>query len=323
MPLNSLRAFEATGHHLSFTRAADSLSVTQSAVSRHVINLEDLLGIRLFERKHHQLELTEQGRALLPVVTQAFDSLEKKMSDIVVGDGLGALRLAMPPTFAERIGIGLISEFETAYEDTNLSLNSLRDAVDLKKENLDLALVYTAPKVSEYVMDLLWLEKITPLCKPDVWAAFKGDSFEDFLLQNNLLHIKVDGLPYLTWSNWLRDKGYNRTDPQSGQIFDTASLATQYALKQGGIVITDPHLFQRELESGELVAPLEDRHPSGYGYYLLSRPEDLESSSVQNFRRWIISESDTISSMRNSLEEMAYQAETVATLRERVTKSSL
>ena len=77
LPLNALRAFEAAGQHLSFTAAANSLTVAQSAVSRHVIVLENFLGVSLFERRPQQLVLTEAGRHILPVVSKSFDRIDQ------------------------------------------------------------------------------------------------------------------------------------------------------------------------------------------------------------------------------------------------------
>ena len=87
LPLNALRAFEAAGQHLSFTAAANSLTVAQSAVSRHVIVLENFLGVALFERRPQQLVLTEAGRHILPVVSKSFDRIDQALGEVIKEKG--------------------------------------------------------------------------------------------------------------------------------------------------------------------------------------------------------------------------------------------
>src|SRR3954447_12116696 len=105
LPLNALRAFEAVGRHGSFTAAAQSLLVSQSAVSRHVIGLEDFLGTSLFERKPQQATLTEAGRRLLPVVEKAFERIDGALEEILRerGETRRSLRVLLPSTFAQRL----------------------------------------------------------------------------------------------------------------------------------------------------------------------------------------------------------------------------
>ena len=113
LPLNALRAFEAVGRHLSFTAAANSLLVSQSAVSRHVIHLERLLGVQLLERRPHRLILTDAGRALLPAVTKSYDRLENLLNEIVSerAHGRRVLRLPMPSSFAHHLAVPILRDF--------------------------------------------------------------------------------------------------------------------------------------------------------------------------------------------------------------------
>src|ERR1700678_558317 len=110
LPLNALRAFEAAGQHLSFTAAANSLTVAQSAVSRHVIVLENFLGVALFERRPQQLVLTEAGRHILPVVSKSFDRIDQALGEVIKEKGRPkrVLKVALPTSFAygEPIGEG-------------------------------------------------------------------------------------------------------------------------------------------------------------------------------------------------------------------------
>ena len=290
LPLNSLRAFEATGAHLSFTKAAESLGVTQSAISRHVINLEDILGEKLFERRPQGLELTDQGKALLPAVTQAFDGLERALNDLVVEQEVMQLKVAFPPTFAQYGAVPLLTRFQEENADIIIHLQTPRTPGDLRRENLDLAVVYTAPLVTEYVMDLMWQENITPLCHPDLVEGADLSDPQAFLEQQELVNIRVASDMYLTWENWLR---WNEMpiNSHSGSVFDTAHLAASYAMNGRGVFLSDPVLFERQIKEGRLVAPLPQlTRKSGYGYYLQCRPEDMNHPAIQRLRDWLIEE---------------------------------
>ena len=113
LPLNALRAFEAAGQHLSFTAAANSLTVAQSAVSRHVIVLENFLGVTLFERRPQQLVLTEAGRHILPVVSKSFDRIDQAIGEVIKEKGRPkrVLRVALPTSFAHRLAIPILRDF--------------------------------------------------------------------------------------------------------------------------------------------------------------------------------------------------------------------
>src|SRR6202171_6268149 len=107
LPLNALRAFEGVAKHGSFTAAANALLISQSALSRHVIALERLTGVQLFERRPHALTLTKAGQHLLPAVVKSFDRLEYALDDIR-NDGttpLRTLRVRMPPRFSWHLAV--------------------------------------------------------------------------------------------------------------------------------------------------------------------------------------------------------------------------
>lgn len=290
LPLNSLRAFEATGIHLSFTRAAESLSVTQSAISRHVLLLEDLLGVKLLERRHHQLDLTPEGKALLPVVTQAFDRIGRQIEDILKQDEMHTLRIALPPSFAMRLAMPILRDFQAACPDIALELESPHNLQDIDHTTYDLAVIFSRPQVTDSIMDLLWMERLTPICHPCLFRPEHADDPDAFVRNNMLLHVKVEDDRHHAWRAWLKAAGLDLGAVIGGLVFDTAQLAVQYALGGHGVVVTDPRLFEDDIRAGRLVTPFHPRISveSGYGYFLTLRPDDLQSPAVELFRSWLI-----------------------------------
>ena len=195
LPLNALRAFEAAGQHLSFTAAANHLTVAQSAVSRHVIVLEKFLGASLFERRPQQLALTEAGKHLLPAVTKSFDRIDKALSDIVKERGVPkrVLKIGLSATFAHQLAVPLLKDFRAEQPDISLEILS-KFATGNADNEADIAVIYSEPRVSDAIFDLLWMVRLTILCSPRLIGAGKPE-IGALIAANDLLHVKLDARP--------------------------------------------------------------------------------------------------------------------------------
>ena len=285
LPLNALRAFEASGRHLSFTAAANQLTVAQSAVSRHVIVLEKFLGVTLFERRPQQLALTPAGAHLLPVVTKSFDRIDQALSEIVKERGTRKplLKVELPPTFVHQLAVPILRDFRAEQPGLTLEIASN----PLPEGEADIAVVYSMPKVTDAIFDLLWTINVTVLCSPEVAARAKD--LATLIAENDLLHVKVDGQPrHYLWEVLKHNIGHSELDTSRGLVFDTAQLAVQYALSGEGLALVDPLLFRDDIASGRLVRPFDVSLPDGYGYYLTMQREDLDNAAVGLFRSWLI-----------------------------------
>src|SRR6202789_494692 len=156
LPRNALRALESVAKHLSFTAAAHALLTSPSAVSRYRIALRQLIGTQLFERKPHALVLTKAGQHLLPAVMKSFDRLEYALEDIRK-DGaatLRTLRVQMPPSFAVHLAVPILRDFRRAAPDVEIDLVSYY-GVGPPPSDVDVAVVYSKPTVTDLVTDLL------------------------------------------------------------------------------------------------------------------------------------------------------------------------
>ena len=289
LPLNALRAFEAVASHKSFTLGAQALSVGQSAVSRHVASLESLIGQRLFIRKSYGLELTRAGQTLLPAIKRSFDRLEQVLDEIDGVDLSGGrtLRVHFPPSLLQQLALPLIAEFRAQNQRVAIEVNS-SNAPGVPLQNCDIAIVYDRPSVSEAIRDLLWQVQVTPVCSAATAARFAGRPAQDFLTDLDLLHVRVDGRQSTQlWSAFATRAGL--TLPMvSGLTFDTLSLAVQYAMADGGVVLADVDMFAAEIADGRLCAPFDITLDDGYGYYLTLAAEDLDDPVIAAFRSWII-----------------------------------
>ena len=289
LPLNALRAFEQVGRHLSFTAAASALSVSQSAVSRHVIALEGLLGVQLFERKPGAFALTDAGAALLPVVRKSFDRIEQSLNDIVHEGGgrVRTLRVQLPPTFAHLLAVPLLRDFRRVCPDVILDIESAHN-IGLPARDTDAAVIYAKPQVSDRVSNLLWMERLTPMCHPEVAARARGRDLGAFLAETELLHGKLENEPRnRMWHMVVRQAGL-AMDTERGLVFDTTALAAQYALSGEGVALLDTRMFAAYIEAGRLVAPYDIVLEAGYGYYLTIHPEDLSDPAIARYRSWMV-----------------------------------
>jgi len=290
LPLNALRAFEGVAKHGSFTAAANALLISQSALSRHVIALERLVGVQLFERKPHALSLTKAGQHLLPAVVKSFDRLEYALDDIR-NDGAPAqrtLRVQMPPSFAVQLAVPILRDFRSASTEVDIDLISPY-GVGPPVGDVDVAVVYSKPTVTDLVTDLLWPVRETLLCHPSIAAKHAGESLTAFVEANEIVHIRIENLPrHHSWSQFVRQNGIAGVNCERGLVFDTAVLAVQYALSGQGIALSDPNLFADEIQAGRLVRPYDAVLDDGYGYYLITQPEALGDTAIALFRSWLI-----------------------------------
>lgn len=290
LPLNALRAFEGVATYGSFTAAAHALLISQSALSRHVASLERLIGVQLFERRPHALTLTKAGQHLLPAVAKSFDRLEYAIDDIR-NEGAPArrtLRVQMPPSFAMQLAVPILRDFRATSAEVDIDLVSPA-AVRPPLGDVDVAVVYAKPAVTELVADLLWPVRLRILCHPKVAEQHRDKGLADFIEANEIVHVRVDDLPRHTiWSAFVRQNALGPVDVERGLVFDTAVLAAQYVLSGQGIALEDTRLFVEELRTGRLVSPFEEEVENGYGYYLVTHPEGLADTAIALFRSWLI-----------------------------------
>ncbi len=290
LPLNALRAFEGVARHLSFTAAANALLISQSALSRHVIALEKLVGTQLFERRPHSLVLTKAGQLLLPAVMKSFDRLEYALDDIRKDDSgsVRSLRVQMPPSFAVHMAVPILHDFRRAAPEVEIDLVSPSDTSS-PPADVDVAVLYSKPMVTDMVRDLLWPVRLSILCHPKIAAQIAGRSLADAVAMNELVHVRIGDLPrHHLWTQFVRMAKLDGVSVERGLVFDTAVLAVQYALSGAGLALVDTYLFADYIGSGQLVRPFEYSLDDGYGYYLITHPEALSDTAVALFRSWLI-----------------------------------
>ena len=290
LPLNALRAFEGVAKYSSFTAAANALLISQSALSRHVIALEKLIGAQLFERKPHALVLTKAGQHLLTAVVKSFDRLEYALDDLrhAGAPAMRTLRVQMPPSFAVQLAVPILRDFRRAVPEVSIDLVSPY-GVGPPAADVDVAVVYSKPTVTDFVRDLLWPVRLSLLCHPAIAAAAAGRSLQQIVEGNELVHVRIADQPkHHMWAQFARQANLHAVNVERGLVFDTAILAVQYVLSGEGLALVDTNLFSEELRSGRLVKAGDASLDDGYGYYLITHPDALGDTAIALFRSWLI-----------------------------------
>lgn len=287
--LNALRAFEAAARHQSFARAAEELRVTQGAVSRHVGLLEEDLGVALFRRHPRGVELTAQGRALLPELTASFERIARATRQVAEGER--ELRVACQPTLAARWLVRRLSGLQELRPGTRVTLGLMCGYDDFFRGGFDLGIAHyeadlDRPPGLEAV--LLRREAMAPVCAPALREGTRALRRPEDLARHTLLHPHPDRQD---WRRWLRAAGLpERVAEEGGQVFQTLEMAIAAAVGGLGVAMADLHLVRDELSSGALVTPFDLVVSEGTGYFLFVERGRFEEPKVAAFRDWLLAE---------------------------------
>jgi len=278
----ALRSFEAAARHLSFTRAAEELFVSQSAVSHQVRGLENELGVRLFLRLTRQLRLTDAGEALLMVLRESFDRIEATVSDLKAGSEAHPLRISMTSYFAARWLTRRLSIFSAQYPNVEMSLHLINGDVDFKRMELDLAIVWGIGGWPQLESELLMPIQITAVCSPGLLKTGPPLNTIADLKSYRLLHEAGQKL----WEAWFAatENGSLKTEQQ--MVMDDPNVLHQAALEGQGIALGAKALLEDELSRGVLVQPFKQTLELG-GYYIVHPIAARERPNVSAFCNWL------------------------------------
>lgn len=283
-PLNALRAFEAAARHLSFTRAADELHVTQAAVSHQVKTLEDWLGIKLFKRLNRAMRLTEEGQSYLPAVRRSFDVLNEATQRLLNTDTLGTLTVSCLPSFAASWLVPRLGRFTAAHPDIELRVAPSPELSDFARDDLDVGIRYGSGKYPGLRADWLMTEDLFPVCSPGLLNGPKPLQKPTDLKYHTLL--QDDRIA--DWRTWLLAAGVDDADPSHGHLYTDSSMLLQAAAAGQGVALARGALAADDLAAGRLVKPFEFSLPSEYAYYIVCLETEAERPKIAAFREWIM-----------------------------------
>lgn len=284
-PLDLLPAFEAAARHLSFTRAADELALTQSAVSRQIQALEEHVGTPLFERRARALELTAAGERLLRTTREVLAALDTTMQQLGQAPAARAIAVTTTPGFATLWLIPRLGEFTRAHPDVDVRIATTHELVPLERSDLDVALRYCAPEAAAGG-SVLFGEHAFPVCSPALAAERPLERPAD-LSQHVLLHFDDPRAALFEWDPWLRAIGIETLRPAGHLSFSHYDQLIQAALAGQGVAMGRDPLVRDLLREGRLVAPFPERVASPRAYHLLVAERSAAREEVRAFVAWV------------------------------------
>ena len=291
-PLNALRAFEAAARHESFSKAADELNLTPSALSHQVRHLEELLNVPLFERRARRVVLTDAGGRMLPALTEGFDRLQDGVRRALAVTPDDILVVSTGPSFAAKWLAPRIYKFVEAHPQIELRIAASMTLANFIEDGAEVALRFGPGIYPGLHVQPLFEDYTLPLASP---ALADGDpplNAPADLAHHTLLHDStMAGFPGApTWADWLKAAGVTGVDGTKGLRFTHEDHAIDATIEGAGVMLGRLSLSARDLKLGRLVAPFDLKLKTRYTQWFCCPPEMLEKEKVQVFRNWLLAE---------------------------------
>ncbi len=290
-PLDLLEAFEAAARHLSFTRAADELSLTQSAVSRQIAALEARLNVPLFQRLHRALRLTEAGQQLQTAAAAVLQQLHSVTAQLRQEQQQKTVLLTTTPGFAGLWLIPRLSAFTATHADVDVRISVSLSLVNLDRDGVDLAVRYGPKSSASPAAVQLFGEVMTPVCSPALRKrSGKPLKRPEDLQHHTLLHAAHDNAQLPDWSLWLRAMHIEQLKPAGALHFSDYDQMMNAAVRGQGVALGRFPLIEGLIKERKLVTPFSQKLASPMGYHLLRSTSSAAKPEVSDFVAWLLDE---------------------------------
>lgn len=288
-PLNSLRAFEAAGRHLSFSKAADELSVTPAAISQQIKILEEYFGYSLFQRQPRGLCLTDAGAQLLPFTSDAFDQLHHAVRLAKVRNDTSILTVSVSPSLGSKWLVPKLESFRAAHPKFDIRLDATDRIVDFEHDQVDVAIRYGPGKYRGLVSEQLIENYTFPVCSPKLITGKHALRDMADLKHHTLLHTEwvsiSDTAPH--WPTWLKAAGVDFEHAERGPRFTNETMALQAAIEGQGVLLSSTAVAAGDLAKGLLVRPFGELQEANHiTHYLVYPKSHLSDPKVRAFCEW-------------------------------------
>ena len=292
-PLNSLRAFETAGRHLSFSKAAEELSVTPGAISQQIRTLEDFLDIKLFKRLSRAIVLTDAGQLLLPLLSESFSSITEAVELVRKNQGNVPLTITSAPSFISKWLIPRLCKFQAIYPDIDVRIDASNRLVDFVREDIDVGIRFGTGEFPDLNSVYLFSFDLIPVCSPGLVNQKNGLSSPGDLRHYTLLHSNYADVDssWPDWSMWLATAGVDDIDTSRGIIFNQSEMIMEAALEGQGVALVASVMAAGEIAAGRLIQPFETRLPVRLCYHMVTTEQKARSDKVTAFRNWVVAES--------------------------------
>jgi DNA-binding transcriptional LysR family regulator len=284
----ALVSFEAAARHESFTKAADELSLTQSAICRQIASLESFLGVELFRRSRRGVKLTEAGLSYSRRVATQLDAVERDTLSVMGQQGTNAIELAVVPTFGTQWLLPRLKNFQKLHPEVTVNLTNRTRPFLFADTDFDAAIYFGDadwPGTESY---RLMGENPMPVCSPTLLEG------EDSLTPQAIAELPLlqqTTRPY-AWRQWFGGLNLNVPRDMTGPRYELFSMLAKAAMHEMGVALIPPFLIQRELAERRLVIANTHSLSSLKAYQLMIPMRKAESASLRAFRDWLIEQAN-------------------------------
>ena len=303
-PLSALCAIEAVARLGSVTRAANELSLTQSAVSHNIRLAEEALGIVLFRRDTTGTVVLPRGEMLGSAIYEGLSEIADAIAKVRRNDAGSSLTVSILPGFAIKWFFPRLIRFDEANPKVELSILATANLADFDAGESMVALRYGTGNYPGLHVDCLFAEDMFPVCAKDYTAKNSRPLTCATELPNHTL-IHDDIWPLLQtvpgWRAWLDAQGHPEVPAETGRHFSQSNLSIEAAAAGLGVCLGRSPLVLDDLLEGRLVRPFGDAEPTGYSYYFVCPPQALNIPKVAKFREWLLTEAEQTRSALKAL----------------------
>jgi len=287
-PVNAIRAFEAACRHMQFQLAAEELGITPSALSYQIRQLEEHLGVKLFNRLNRAVELTKEGRILSSDVIESFEKLEETFELLTNDEDDNTLVVSTGPAFSAKWLAPRLYAYLEENPEIDFRLSANLKLTDFDKDGVDAVIRFGAGYYPDLFTEALFQEISTPLISPKLFEEMGGMVDESLFKRVPLIHD--ESLKFLDggqWKTWLEAMHYKTINAEKGAHFNHADHCIEAAVDGGGIVMGRLGFAFREINAGRLIAPFKQAISAKGGFYFCCPHEALQKDKVLNFLAWL------------------------------------
>jgi LysR family glycine cleavage system transcriptional activator len=291
-PLSALRAFEAAARHLSLTHAARELHVTPGALSHQIRGLEDLLGVKLFERRVRAIALTAAGNQLYPGLQAGFTKIKEAVEALDSLSKTNVLVVSTSPGMTSKWLAPRLYRFGAACPDADVRISSSLNNANFATDGIDLAVrnMATDPAPDRALeIEKLFEISFVPVCSPRLLERYGPVKTAKDLARLPLIHDETlkARIAVADWSDWFKAAGVPDVDLRRGLRFNSTDHALDAAGEGGGALLAHDLLAYDDLRTGRLVIPVKLSIAPGRAFHLVWAKDRKQSPAAEAFRRWI------------------------------------
>ncbi len=298
--LDLVRGFVAVGRRMSITLAAQDLCLTQSAVSRQVHALEDVLGVKLFERGYRSIQFTGEGERLFRIADVSVQQLQDVVGLLDTRQQRRPVTITLSTGAAALWLLPRLSRLQDQHRSIDVRIAASNRVLDLKAEGIDLAIRYCSEAVAPPGAERLFGERLLAVCHPAL--VVPGANPAELIRNSVLLEFDEPRRPWLHWSNMLQSAGMANIRPRSIMRFNQYEQVIQAAEARQGIALGRLALIEPLLADGRLVAlkSFQSEHEADAAYWLIHAPTETHRDA-ETVAKWIKSEAAQLAATMDNL----------------------